>query len=72
MKHAPASALLWICLTILAAGCSPVDPPAAEFSGITRTAAEILGDPHFQAISYGGYRETTRDIQPMIPISRCT
>ncbi|TVS12673.1 MAG: glycosyl hydrolase family 17 [Wenzhouxiangella sp.] len=34
---------------------------------MTRTASEILGDPHFQAISYGGYRETTRDIQPTIP-----
>lgn len=32
-----------------------------------KTAAEILGNPYYQAISYGGYRESTRDIQPTIP-----
>lgn len=32
-----------------------------------RTAAEILGNPAFQAICFGGYREITRDIQPTIP-----
>jgi exo-beta-1,3-glucanase (GH17 family) len=31
------------------------------------TAKEILGNPAYQAISYGGYREKTRDIQPTIP-----
>ena len=30
------------------------------------TAAEILGNPEYQAISYGGYREITREIQPTI------
>lgn len=29
-------------------------------------AAEILGDPHYLAMSYGGYRQTSRDIQPSI------
>ncbi|WP_114983994.1 glycoside hydrolase family 17 protein [Cyclonatronum proteinivorum] len=38
--------------------------PEHDFSGITITAADILGNPEYQAISYGGYRETTRDIQP--------
>ncbi len=32
-----------------------------------KTAADILGNPNYQAISYGGYREVTRDIQPTIP-----
>lgn len=32
-----------------------------------KTAADILGNPEYQAISYGGYREITRDIQPTIP-----
>jgi len=32
----------------------------------SKTAAEILGNPLYQAISYGGYREKTRDIQPTI------
>ena len=30
------------------------------------TAADILGNPDYLAISYGGYREDTRDIQPTI------
>jgi exo-beta-1,3-glucanase (GH17 family) len=32
-----------------------------------KTAADILGNPDYQAISYGGYREITRDTQPTIP-----
>lgn len=32
-----------------------------------KTAADILGNPEYLAISYGGYRENTRDIQPTIP-----
>lgn len=32
-----------------------------------KTAAEILGSPDYQAISYGGYREKTRDVQPTVP-----
>ena len=32
-----------------------------------KTAAEILGSPGYLAISYGGYRDVTRDIQPTIP-----
>ena len=31
------------------------------------TAKDILGDPNYLAISYGGYREKTRDSQPTIP-----
>ena len=30
------------------------------------TAKDILGDPNYLAISYGGYRKTTRGIQPTI------
>ncbi|WP_298493533.1 glycosyl hydrolase family 17 protein [uncultured Algibacter sp.] len=30
------------------------------------TAADILGNPEYLAISYGGYRKNTRDIQPTI------
>lgn len=29
--------------------------------------AEILGDPAYRAISYGGYRDISRDIQPTLP-----
>lgn len=31
-----------------------------------KTAAEILGNPNYLAISYGGYRHTSRDIEPTI------
>lgn len=31
-----------------------------------KTAAEILGNPKYLAISYGGYRAKTRDVQPTI------
>lgn len=31
-----------------------------------KTAAAILGNPNYLAISYGGYRQKTRDIQPTI------
>ena len=31
------------------------------------TAADILGNPDYLAISYGGYRQKTRDSQPSIP-----
>jgi|TARA_B110000967_G_scaffold209301_1_gene264839 exo-beta-1,3-glucanase (GH17 family) len=31
------------------------------------TAKEILGNPNYLAISYGGYREKSREMQPTIP-----
>ena len=30
------------------------------------TAKDILGNPDYQAISYGGYRKTSREYQPTI------
>lgn len=30
------------------------------------TAKDILGNPAYPAISYGGYRENSRDIQPTV------
>ncbi|MFB9053964.1 glycosyl hydrolase family 17 protein [Formosa undariae] len=43
-------------------GCNDKSQNAKE-----KTAADILGNPKYLAISYGGYRENTRDIQPTIP-----
>lgn len=31
-----------------------------------KTASEILGNPEYLAISYGGYRTNTRDVQPTV------
>lgn len=47
--------------TTLLASCAPGTQVA------DKTAADILGDPAYQAISFGAYREKTRDIQPTIP-----
>ncbi len=33
----------------------------------TLTAKDILGNPEYLAISYGGYRAVSRDVQPTIP-----
>jgi exo-beta-1,3-glucanase (GH17 family) len=38
-----------------------------DFSSIQITAEEILGNPEYRAISFGAYRDTTRDIQPTLP-----
>ena len=52
-------------MVTLMVSCS--DRPKHDFSSIQITAEEILGNPYYQAISFGAYRETTRDIQPTIP-----
>jgi exo-beta-1,3-glucanase (GH17 family) len=53
--------LIFALVALLALSCN--QRPAAT----GKTAADILGSPDYQAISYGGYRDTTRDIQPTIP-----
>jgi len=37
-----------------------------ENNTINKTAEEILGNPEYQAISFGSFREKTRDIEPTI------
>ncbi|MDZ7633106.1 MAG: hypothetical protein U5L72_01115 [Bacteroidales bacterium] len=53
--------LFFVMAAVVAGSCT--QKPVA--SG--KTAAEILGSPEYQAISYGGYRDVTRDVQPTIP-----
>lgn len=48
------------CMAFLLLACTS-GPKSAE-----KTAAEILGNPDYLAISYGGYREKSRDVQPTI------
>ncbi len=38
----------------------------SKIDSVERTAAEILGDKNYQAICYGGYRSTTRDVAPTV------
>ncbi len=46
-------------------GCKP-ESASVEVKEYETTASRILGDPSYQAISYGGYRQGSRDIQPTI------
>lgn len=49
-------------------GLSSCAPKAEQKLGPeTITAKDILGNPEYRAISYGGYRENSREIQPAIP-----
>ena len=54
--------LLIIALAALAVVSCNQKPSASG-----KTASDILGSPDYQAISYGGYRGKTRDVQPTIP-----
>ena len=58
-------------LTILIAAIGCATKLKKEENHVTKekhiTAADILGNPEYLAISYGGYRQTSRDVQPTIP-----
>ena len=55
------SILISFLMGVLIFSCNPGQDEAEK------TAADILGNPDYQAICYGGYREITRDIQPTVP-----
>lgn len=47
-------------MSILIIGCTKKN------SQMNKTASEILGNPDYLAMSYGGYRENTRELQPSL------
>jgi len=60
---------LFLCFVLILTciGCANSEKsPKKEPMKPDKTAADILGDPNYLAISYGGYRERSRDIQPTI------
>ena len=61
--------LLLLIGTIVFAACGNIQTKNDKLSQMNnnKTASEILGNPKYLAISYGGYREISRDIQPTIP-----
>lgn len=62
--------LLLLPLLIFVIGCENKSKKETELIVSTEkqvTAADILGNPEYIAISYGGYREKSRDLQPSIP-----
>ena len=48
-------------IVIMMFGCNEIPKAEKQVS-----AADILGNPNYLAISYGGYRQNTREIQPTI------
>ncbi len=50
--------ILTFCLIL--PGCNKIE----QGEVMNKSAKEILGNPNYPAISYGGYRERTRDIEP--------
>ena len=52
-----------VVVILMATGCNTPHP---KMNNSNKTAAEILGNPDYLAISYGGYRKNTRDVQPTI------
>jgi exo-beta-1,3-glucanase (GH17 family) len=54
-----------ILLTILLSACSTHKSKTNPMTN-TKTASQILGNPNYLAMSYGGYREISRNIQPTI------
>lgn len=65
--NARPSLVLIILISVLVLSCQEKKKTADLMqSQIDITAAELLGNPDYQAISYGGYRQTSRDLQPTV------
>ncbi|GAB5554789.1 MAG: hypothetical protein Sapg2KO_43800 [Saprospiraceae bacterium] len=54
--------ILWM-ISLLAFAC---DESPSQKEKKAMTAQDILGNPDYLAISYGGYRQNTRDVQPTV------
>jgi exo-beta-1,3-glucanase (GH17 family) len=62
LKHG--NHLFWILILVSMTACTA--PSTPDFSSISKTAEDVLGNPKYRAISYGGYRDTSRSIQPTV------
>ncbi|WP_269222278.1 glycosyl hydrolase family 17 [Flavobacterium sp. IMCC34518] len=60
MKKIKAILVLFL-LAILFSNCKSMNAVPTEM-----TAEKILGNPNYQAMCYGGYRDNTRDIEPTV------
>jgi len=58
--------LLFLLSSLLLSCDAPSSKKDTDPMNDTKTAAQILGNPDYLAISYGGYRETTRHVQPTL------
>ena len=50
--------VLFILIALMSYSCSSEEA--------SKSAKDILGNPEYQAICYGGYRDTVRTVQPSI------
>ncbi|MBG7630590.1 MAG: glycosyl hydrolase family 17 [Bacteroidetes bacterium] len=57
---------LTVFLTLSLFSCVQKNKEQKQVIKTEKTAADILGNPKYLAISYGGYREKSRDIQPTV------
>jgi len=62
----PQFILITLCVIAAACNFNQTKTDNSQEMTTTKIASQILGNPKYLAISYGGYRETTRDIQPTI------
>lgn len=56
--------LLAFTAIVVLGSCQPPNNPSQSI--MKKSAKDILGNPEYQAISYGGYRKNSRDIQPTV------
>lgn len=61
-----ASLLVVLLIGTLSCNVSQTKNDQLHHMNKNKTASQILGDSSYLAISYGGYRETSRDVQPTI------
>ncbi len=65
-KHTLVGLLLTICVLSCQESMKAPETPTPQITPKHVTAKDILGNPDYLAISYGGYRMTSRDSQPTI------
>ncbi len=53
-------------ISIMMIGCVPMNKTSKERDITEKSAKDILGNPKYLAISYGGYRQKSRKIQPTL------
>jgi len=58
--------ILLLFLPFLFMFCNQRNSETSMQSEVSITAKDILGNPKYQAICYGGYRQTSRDFQPTV------
>ncbi len=66
LKRTKTYALLFLLSSLLLACHEPGSKKDTDPMNVTKTAAQILSDPDYLAMAYGGYRDTTREIQPSL------